>query len=85
MSRAADDDVGCLYVAHRGFGAYSAPLADEAAPFTRVWVKDVTDFSEAQFMESYETRHSNHSFSASVVSRECACVMKGTESGAPGA
>jgi hypothetical protein len=72
MSRAADADVGCLYIAHRGYGTYSAPLAAEAAePFTRIRVKDVTDFSEAQFMESYESRHSDHSFSAAVVSIRC--------------
>ena len=48
MSRAADSDVGCLYIAHKGYGTYSAPLDDAYAPFTRIRVKDVTDFSEAQ-------------------------------------
>lgn len=66
MSRAAESDVGCLYIAHKGHGAFSAPLADESALFTQIRVKDVSEFSEAQFMESFETRHSDHTFSAAV-------------------
>jgi 3'-phosphoadenosine 5'-phosphosulfate (PAPS) 3'-phosphatase len=66
MSRAANPDVGCLYFAHKGRGAFSAPLADPTAPFTRIHVKDVSDASEAQFMESFESRHSDQSFAARV-------------------
>ena len=66
MSRAADSDVGCLYIAHKGHGTFSAPLADASAPFTQIRVKDVSDAAEAQFMESFESRHSDQSFSAQV-------------------
>lgn len=73
MLSRAPSDLGCLFLAHRGYGAYSAPLADESAPLTRVWVKDVTNFSEAKLMESFESRHSSHSFTAAVV-RAAYCV-----------
>jgi hypothetical protein len=58
---------GCLFVAHRGAGAYTASLWDASAPLERIAVGDMTNTSGARFMESFESRHSDHSFTAQVV------------------
>jgi hypothetical protein len=69
--------VGCLFLAHRGAGAYVSPLPAEAtgssisagkATLQRISVQDASDMQQARFMESYESRHSDHSFTAAVVS-----------------
>lgn len=62
-SRSGEAGRGCLFVAHRGRGAYAADLWDPAAPLERIRVDDVEG---ARFMESYESRHSDHSFTAAV-------------------
>jgi hypothetical protein len=40
---------------------------------TRIRVRDTADTGAARFMESYESRHSDHSFTAAVV-RACVCA-----------
>eukprot|EP00195_Chlamydomonas_chlamydogama_P016354 CAMPEP_0202900884 /NCGR_PEP_ID=MMETSP1392-20130828/12088_1 /ASSEMBLY_ACC=CAM_ASM_000868 /TAXON_ID=225041 /ORGANISM="Chlamydomonas chlamydogama, Strain SAG 11-48b" /LENGTH=363 /DNA_ID=CAMNT_0049587341 /DNA_START=170 /DNA_END=1261 /DNA_ORIENTATION=- len=74
MGRAGDSDVGCLFLAHKGQGAYAAPLWDESAEPVRVHVASVSDFSLAKMMESVESRHSNHSVTAKVA-REAGVVL----------
>jgi len=75
--RSSAAGVGCLFLAHQGAGAYAAPLPTSAAgvsissskaPLTRINVQDVSDMQQARFMESFESRHSDHSFTAAVVS-----------------
>lgn len=75
--RSSAEGVGCLFLAHRGAGAYVAPLSGQAAGSSisagqaglqRIHVQDESDMQQARFMESYESRHSDHSFTAAVVS-----------------
>ena len=66
--RSSDQDVGCLFWAHRNHGAYTAPLWDEQAPAVRIQVADLADASGARFMESVESRHSSHDTTAAMVS-----------------
>eukprot|EP00882_Tetradesmus_deserticola_P033994 GHRQ01038882.1.p1 GENE.GHRQ01038882.1~~GHRQ01038882.1.p1 ORF type:complete len:188 (+),score=34.09 GHRQ01038882.1:83-646(+) len=69
-------DVGCLFLAHQGAGAYVAPLntgsdsssAADSSSLRRINVRDESDVANARFMESFESRHSDHSFTAAVVS-----------------
>ena len=42
----------------------SALAAGSGVPQQRIHVKDDADFSKSRFMESYESRHSDHSFTA---------------------
>jgi hypothetical protein len=65
--RSDEEGVGVLFLAHRGAGAYSTGLWGDARQLTRIHVKDTHQLEEARFMESYESRHSNHSFTAQVV------------------
>ena len=65
---------GSLFFAHQGFGAYCSPLwqhdGQQAVPPRRVWVHDVQPpFHGARFMEAVEAKHSDHSFTAALVSR----------------
>lgn len=57
---------GCLFLAHRDRGAYACGLWDGAGALERIRVEDVVDASGARFMESFESRHSDHSFTAQV-------------------
>ena len=70
-ARGDDADRGCLFAAHRGAGAYAAPLWDAGGALERVRVADAAEgpggMAGARFMESYESRHSDHSFTARVV------------------
>lgn len=66
-ARSGDAGRGCLFAAHRGAGAYLAPLWEPAAALARIAVADCEDTSAARFMESFESRHSDHSFTARVV------------------
>ena len=66
--RSDEEGVGVLFLAHRGAGAYSTGLWGDGRSLTRIHVKDTQQLAEARFMESYESRHSNHSFTAQVVS-----------------
>eukprot|EP00775_Hariotina_reticulata_P002215 gene2215-2530_t len=82
-SKSSSRDVGCLFLAHRGCGAYVAPLqsagptaagangtANGGSSSSRlvqpIEVQDSSDMTTARFMESYESRHSDHSFTAAV-------------------
>lgn len=74
--RSSAEGVGCLFLAHRGAGAYVVPLSGQSAgskisagkaQLTRIHVQDASDMQQARFMESYESRHSDHSFTAAVV------------------
>lgn len=49
-----------------GRGAYVTNLWDAASPLTRINAQASGDFATARFMESYESRHSNQSFTAAV-------------------
>lgn len=70
MERAGEEGVGQIFAAIKGHGTYCAPLSDPpSVPMTRVRVVDVKDFSEARIMESFETRHSDHSFTKEVARR----------------
>jgi hypothetical protein len=66
-----------MFLAHKGAGAFVAPLPASQAgrklsassrPLTPIQVQDAEDMSSARFMESFESRHSDHSFTAAVVS-----------------
>lgn len=65
--------MGCLFLAHQGCGAYVAPLSTDPSSLARsigslrrIHVQDSSDMSSARFMESFESRHSDHSFTAAV-------------------
>lgn len=75
--RSSSEGVGCLFLAHQGAGAYVTPLPAASAgssisagkaSLQRICVQDESDMQQARFMESYESRHSDHSFTAAVVS-----------------
>uniref|UniRef100_A0A7R9YUZ8 3'(2'),5'-bisphosphate nucleotidase n=1 Tax=Chlamydomonas euryale TaxID=1486919 RepID=A0A7R9YUZ8_9CHLO len=67
MARSGDDAVGSLFLAHKGFGAYSVQLRLKPSdPLSRLHVATGGDVSAARMMESYESRHSSHSFAAAV-------------------
>ncbi|KAF5832071.1 hypothetical protein DUNSADRAFT_12183 [Dunaliella salina] len=69
-SRGDQQGIGCLFLAHRGAGAYKAALygAQGIDGVQPIGVHDFAEggFANARFMESYESRHSDHSFTASV-------------------
>eukprot|EP00200_Dunaliella_tertiolecta_P000683 CAMPEP_0202359124 /NCGR_PEP_ID=MMETSP1126-20121109/12530_1 /ASSEMBLY_ACC=CAM_ASM_000457 /TAXON_ID=3047 /ORGANISM="Dunaliella tertiolecta, Strain CCMP1320" /LENGTH=431 /DNA_ID=CAMNT_0048952449 /DNA_START=103 /DNA_END=1399 /DNA_ORIENTATION=- len=69
-SRGNQEGIGCLFLAHKGAGAYKAALygARGIDGVQRIGVHDFAEggFANARFMESYESRHSDHSFTASV-------------------
>lgn len=66
MEKSGQANVGEIFAAVRGYGAFSAPLVCSSSHMTRIQVKDVKDFSTARIMESFESRHSDHSFTAQV-------------------
>jgi hypothetical protein len=77
--------VGCMFMAHVGAGAYVAPLGGCAlvapsrpggVPLRRINVADGPDMSAARFMESWESRHSDHSFTAAVVRMHCKAPLQ---------
>lgn len=81
--RSSAEGVGCLFLAHRGAGAYVAPLSGQSAgskistgqaQLTRIHVQDASDMQHARFMESFESRHSDHSFTAAVA-RQAGVVL----------
>lgn len=59
-------DAGALFACARGAGSWSASLWDEAAPLERVRADDASPVADARVMESFESRHSDHSFAARV-------------------
>lgn len=65
-SRSDQADMGSLFLAHHDHGAYFTKLWDPSAPLQRIHVKDGSDFSNARYMESFESRHSDQSFTAQV-------------------
>lgn len=68
----SSSELGCIFAARRGCGAFTGPLfmedADGAAslPATRIHCNDLLAPEEARFMESYDSRHSDHSLSAAI-------------------
>ena len=71
LSRNGLPGIGCLFLGHRGQGAYKAPYKGTSGlqGLQRIGVRDFSHgFAEARFMESWESRHSDHSFTAAVVS-----------------
>lgn len=79
VDNANRDGVGALFLAHRGHGAFAAPLwveqpptssttsAASTTPVQRINVDDVqAPFTGARFMESFESKHSNRGFTAAV-------------------
>ena len=73
----ADPDAlpGSLFFAAKGRGAFVGPL-DGSGPFVRIGkTADVDADAPPAFMESYEARHSDHSFSGKVAR----AVFEGTE------
>ena len=62
-------DGGCVFAAVRGEGAFTGPLfgaGTDALPSEAVRVRASREATEALFLESVESRHSDHAFSARV-------------------
>jgi 3'(2'), 5'-bisphosphate nucleotidase/inositol polyphosphate 1-phosphatase len=59
-------NAGALFACARGSGAWSADLWDETVKLERVNVDDLAPVSQARVMESFESRHSDHSFASRV-------------------
>lgn len=68
----------CALFKHRGEGAYALPLFGESdlSDMQRISVNDMSDMAGARFMESFEARHSDHSFTAAVVGRDDPCHFR---------
>jgi len=62
--RVGTDGIGVLFTAQQGCGAFVAPLSDSGIPQQHISVAESSDFSRARYMESWESRHSDHSFTA---------------------
>lgn len=58
------DDVGVLFTAQSGCGAHVAPLSDGGVPQQLISVAESRGAPEWRFMESVESKHSDHSFTA---------------------
>eukprot|EP00798_Chlamydomonas_sp_ICE-L_P028839 gene28839-32028_t len=76
MAKAKEsDNVGSVFFAHQGYGAYVAPMWGNYSLQTlpniqRIHVDDVpAPFTNARFMGAYEPGHSNHGFSAALASK----------------
>lgn len=63
-SQVGMDGVGVLFAAQQGCGAAVAPLSDSGMPQHCISVAKSGDVSQARFMESFESKHSDHSFTA---------------------
>ncbi|KAK9826270.1 hypothetical protein WJX74_004713 [Apatococcus lobatus] len=65
--RSGKADVGCLFAASRGNGAFVGSIAGDEMPSTRINVQEqYSKPEEARFMESFESRHSDFNFSGRV-------------------
>ncbi|KAK9825413.1 hypothetical protein WJX81_003131 [Elliptochloris bilobata] len=60
--RVGQAGVGALFSATLGGGAFVGPLKEGGQPLQRLALEDSADFGEARFMESYESKQSDHSF-----------------------
>lgn len=60
------DGVGCIFAAHIGRGTFTGPLFEAGLPLKRIRCNNSLSPEEVRYMESFETRHSNHSLSLSV-------------------
>lgn len=65
-ARSFDEDVGMLFAARRGHGTYAGPLWGEGFPVERVFCNDTLPPAKCRYMESYESKHSNHSLAAGI-------------------
>ncbi|DBA77012.1 TPA: hypothetical protein ACH3X1_009602 [Trebouxia sp. C0004] len=61
--RVGTEGIGCLFTAIKGQGAFVGPL-NGRPPSSRLQLQDRSDFSQARFMESYESKHSDQSFTS---------------------
>jgi 3'(2'), 5'-bisphosphate nucleotidase / inositol polyphosphate 1-phosphatase len=59
-------DAGALFACALGAGTWTADLWDAEAKLERVNVDEALAVAEARVMESYESRHSDHSFASRV-------------------
>eukprot|EP01023_Acetabularia_acetabulum_P054484 TRINITY_DN6157_c0_g1_i3.p1 TRINITY_DN6157_c0_g1~~TRINITY_DN6157_c0_g1_i3.p1 ORF type:complete len:379 (-),score=64.66 TRINITY_DN6157_c0_g1_i3:313-1422(-) len=66
LDTSSDDQVGTMFIGSKGGGAYAAPLASNQLPQKRIKMKQIDDVSLASFMESYESRHSDHTLQARI-------------------
>ncbi|GAB4821949.1 hypothetical protein N2152v2_008995 [Parachlorella kessleri] len=64
-SRSFDESIGMLFAAQRGCGTYAGSLWSEALPMQRVFVDDLPP-AQCQYMESFETKHSDHALAAGI-------------------
>jgi 3'(2'), 5'-bisphosphate nucleotidase len=55
-------EVGCVFVAERGQGAWQLPLGGDETAVRRIHVSEETDLAQASYAESYESSHSLHDF-----------------------
>ncbi|MEW5304345.1 MAG: hypothetical protein WDW36_006961 [Sanguina aurantia] len=73
MQRSGSSGVGSLFTAMRGAGSFQVPLWDVTAPATAITVQDLSSAADgmagARYMESFESRHSDHSLAAQVAER----------------
>ncbi|CAK0782351.1 hypothetical protein CVIRNUC_005644 [Coccomyxa viridis] len=68
-SKAGTDGVGVIFAAEKGQGAFAGPLSDDGRPGERLQLEDPQDFTELRFMESFESKHSDHSFTAKLAAK----------------
>ncbi|EIE20057.1 3',5'-bisphosphate nucleotidase [Coccomyxa subellipsoidea C-169] len=68
-AKAGTDGVGVIFAAQKGAGSYAGPLAGSAFPRDRLQLSDTQNFSQIRFMESYESKHSDFSFTAKLAAK----------------
>lgn len=61
------DDVGCLFVGTRGGDAHLGSLWSDIEPDQIISVDTETPLNQIRFMESYESKHSNHELARNLV------------------
>lgn len=57
------EGIGCIFTAVKGQGAFVGPLNGSMSS-VKLKLEDTSDFSTARFMESYESKHSDQSFTS---------------------
>ncbi|KAK9811515.1 hypothetical protein WJX72_005139 [[Myrmecia] bisecta] len=68
-AKVGSEGIGCLFAAQRGQGAFVGPLTGEGLPQQRLGLDDSGDMSAVRFMESYEAKHNDFSFTGRVAKR----------------
>ncbi|CAL5228744.1 g11929 [Coccomyxa viridis] len=68
-SKAGTDGVGVIFAAERNQGAFAGPLSGNGRPGEQLQLGDSQDFSQVRFMESYESKHSDHDFTAMLAAK----------------